>query len=436
MMKSSVSSFLKEIIIEAVMQEYRASELAAVVSPLAEKLNKYQPDKPKDGTVGFLAFNSGSKRMKIKTGRFLAKKLQLNNGVLPDEVIQKIAAQINEQLFSDLRVELCTGEEITINYYKAVGGSSCMTGDNYKKTKLYEVNPDRFHQLVMYLANDSARAIVSKLDNGQYLLDRIYSSNSYLNQLMENYAKKHNWYYRKYNSAGVSCLLLNGKEVTDYSIFVVSGLKYKDGEIPYTDTLAYYRIEGNTLTLLHPQAGYYEGRTNTEGYLEESCTCTVCGEDCREDETVTINDERVCEDCLEHDFVYCDECEEYVHYNDIQYVSSTEMHVCDACLSDYYTCCDNCGEYCRTVDSFTVSGGGKVCGVCIENYYLCSDCEEYHPSTNYVKGEDEYVCDDCIGSYAQCSECGEFYLELTERGGKKYCDECLDCAERIVEELV
>ena len=61
--------------------------------------------------------------------------------------------------------------------------------------------------------------------------------------------------------------------------------------------------------------------------------CTMCGEEC-EDITVIDDETRVCEDCLEDEFFYCDECGEF-WLND-----AVEYHT----LADGRTICEHCNK--------------------------------------------------------------------------------------------
>ena len=62
-------------------------------------------------------------------------------------------------------------------------------------------------------------------------------------------------------------------------------------------------------------------------------TCTMCGE---ENCTLTIVDEvaHVCEDCLDNEYIQCDECKEYWLYDAIKFYN----------LKDGRTLCEHCAE--------------------------------------------------------------------------------------------
>ena len=62
-------------------------------------------------------------------------------------------------------------------------------------------------------------------------------------------------------------------------------------------------------------------------------TCTMCGE---ENCNLTIVDEvaHVCEDCLDNEYIQCDECKEYWLYDAIKFYN----------LKDGRTLCEHCAE--------------------------------------------------------------------------------------------
>ena len=62
-------------------------------------------------------------------------------------------------------------------------------------------------------------------------------------------------------------------------------------------------------------------------------TCTMCG---KENCTLTVIDDvdRVCDDCLDEEFTFCDECKEYWVYDAIEFFT----------LKDGRTICEHCAE--------------------------------------------------------------------------------------------
>ena len=62
-------------------------------------------------------------------------------------------------------------------------------------------------------------------------------------------------------------------------------------------------------------------------------TCTMCGaEDC--ELTIVDEVEHVCEDCLDNEYIQCDECKEYWLYDAIKFYN----------LKDGRTLCEHCAE--------------------------------------------------------------------------------------------
>lgn len=78
---------------------------------------------PDDNSAGFIAYDvPGKNRMKMKTGKFLNRKLNLNNGYLNDVSLRRIADSINEAVNPDYNCELVSGDTIYQNYKDGIGG--------------------------------------------------------------------------------------------------------------------------------------------------------------------------------------------------------------------------------------------------------------------------------------------------------------------------
>ncbi len=109
----------------------------------------------------------------------------------------------------------------------------------------------------------------------------------------------------------------------------------------------------------------------------------------------------VCQNCVENEFLHCENCGELVHQNDAIW------------------CDDNLTLYCQS---------------CAEEYtFNCADCGEIHSIDNrYVTGDDEELCENCAGNgnYYYCDDCGELYyvdrMNYNENSGEYYCDYCYD----------
>ena len=402
---NKIATYIAARTAKAVKEKYSRQAWCDHRLKIIRVLTDLSPNKPDDGVAGFLAYDvDGHSRMKMRTGRFLTRKLKLNNNFLPDTSIQTIAAQINTKLFGNAdEIRLDSGERITRNYQSNVGGSSCMSGDSAEYTRLYADNPDKIKQLVMVSVNDSARAIVHVLDNGQYHMSRVYSTSEELKERMRNYACDKGWLV----SAG-----------EDKNMLIVSDLDYTDGEIPYADSLTGYRINSKGLTMVHTSLDHDGILDSTCGELNDN-KCCCCGESISEDDSYDEEGEIYCESCHDATFTRCGHCDEVYNTDDCTYVESTKMSVCRYCLERHYACCEDCGDYFKTDDTHTVDDK-TVCNNCLEKYTFCDECKTYHNDDDCVWTEEwnEVYCDGCLNeiieSYVSKDCEGQRLLSLTK----------------------
>lgn len=384
----SVSFLINTTIRDAVLNTRGSNCWTSRKYIIQEELNRLNPDLSKEHTSGMIAFDVPDKdRMKIRTQRFLTRKLILNNGFLPDHVISTVGDEINSVLFPDIETTIIKGQPITEAYRKSVGGSSCMTDCCAEHTKLYEMNPDKIQMLIMRYLNDSARAILYKLDNDKgYFLDRVYASNNLLEDKMYFYAEEKKWI--SYNN-------INGKSTEEKDTLIISDLVYEDGHVPYMDTFN-GDIDGGKLTL---SRGGSICMDSTDGCIEGGgYVCEWCAEHVHEDDAVSIGNYAYCQYCIDEHFTFCERCHEYVNSDDAVLIKDINKYVCNHCVSG--------------------------------NYVLCEDCESYIED-DYVTVESERcICMDCSTSteYKECVECNEWFYEanINEDG---YCNECEPEAE-------
>lgn len=351
------------------------------------KLDYKYPDKPDDGSIGYIAFNvSGKDRLKLKTTRYLTRKCKLNEvASLNNERIRILAEKINSLLWTvkELNdVELIHGSDITEAYYNKVGGSSCMTGSSSDYTKLYETNPTRFEMLTMRNDNDSARAIIHKLDNNQKLLGVIYATAKHLCDKMEDYARQQGW------------ILVDVD--TDKSMLIMSGLNYCNGEIPYMDVLTSGEICGGLLTASY-NSGNFDLQT-TDGTLDDGYQCETCGDYVSEDDLYRDDDETVyCEHCFNENFICCPDCEGWVHNNDAVLIQGKEIYACQYCADKNYHSCETCGDY-YTLDDMQILDNSAYCERCFDDIAgYCENCNETFLIEELTSVNDSrLLCADCI----------------------------------------
>lgn len=270
-----------------------------------------------------------------------------------------------------------------------------MTGGCADRVGLYVDNPKVYQMLTMRSGNDSARAMVIKLDNGKYFMDRIYSTCDFLVDKMINFAKSKKWFYRTTQHAG-SCIISDYKDVnvSDYSNFTVSGLVYTDGEIPYQDTIRNYRVQDGLLDICH--ANFYNDYDgvldSTEGTLEDDDTqsCDGCGDRYNyEDLCSNESGDVYCMDCWDEISFYCPKCNETACQNDSVYIKDIEQDWCSDCARHYAYICNKCGEA-EAVLTATEVDGEYYCNSCFENLSKCDKCNEVVSEVN-----DNEFCTKC-----------------------------------------
>jgi len=350
-------------------------------------INYRYPDKPDDGSTGFIAFDvPGKERLKLKTTRYLTRKCKLNEvASLNDEQIRILAEKINGLLWTvdELNdVELIRGKAITEAYGDEVGGSSCMSGYNSSYTRLYEVNPTRFEMLIIRTGNDSARAIVHKLDSGQKLMGVIYATAEHLLDMMENHADNQGW------------LTCNNTDCHNKNFWVMSNLQFCDGEIPYMDVLTSGDIDNGLLTVSY-NSGDFELQ-NTNGCLD-CYTCVSCGSAVHEDDAYSDdNGETYCEHCFHEIFLQCEDCGDITCKDDVVFIEDSEIYVCQNCASRRYYRCETCNEY-RTLDGMQIFDDNAYCENCFDEIAdYCEDCNEaFYIEDLTAVGDSGPLCEDC-----------------------------------------
>jgi hypothetical protein len=76
--------------------------------------------------------------------------------------------------------------------------------------------------------------------------------------------------------------------------------------------------------------------------------CERCGCELEEDEAYFVEDDILCEECLEQNTVTCDHCGERLYVSDAVFDDDTTL--CQRCFDDYYYRCESCGRIVRDND--------------------------------------------------------------------------------------
>lgn len=79
---------------------------------------------------------------------------------------------------------------------------------------------------------------------------------------------------------------------------------------------------------------------------EASLVCSDCGKtiDTNTDYTTLDNGNVICQDCIDENYFWCDDCELYYKKSDMNYYfTACETQVCQDCYDDHYFTCGDCG---------------------------------------------------------------------------------------------
>jgi hypothetical protein len=131
--------------------------------------------------------------------------------------------------------------------------------------------------------------------------------------------------------------------------------------------------------------------------------CYECGEELKEQETMHHigSGEHVCEDCRDRYYVYCEDCEVLVYYDEALSVDNGTI-VCEDCAGEYYTC-DHCGGLYSGHNLVTNSFRVTLCGPCYEDsYFTCAGCDEVYHVDDGEYLSDGYYCYDCADDHRAC----------------------------------
>ena len=206
-------------------------------------------------------------RIQIKMGRLLKRILDDNREYwgkflnrwrdsydekrTEDELIEELVLQYKvatKKIFDkafDTRIETVKGNEIRKWYhqsnYKSGKGSlhgSCMRYDQCANWfELYEKNPETCNLLIYRDSPEKVamRALLWKLDNGNYYLDRIYAADDTDKTIFINYAKRNGWLaYDTHKGSLPSDLKIKLNDI-NYSKF------------PYMDTFQWFNVKTKTI---------------------------------------------------------------------------------------------------------------------------------------------------------------------------------------------
>lgn len=132
-----------------------------------------------------------------------------------------------------------------------------------------------------------------------------------------------------------------------------------------------------------------------------------------------VDYDTICQNCVENEFVQCEECGELVHQDDAIWCEDSCMIYCDNCAEQYLIKCDECGEWHTTENCYRLANDDYICEHCYNNgnYCYCEGCGElfYFEDMHYNENDSCYYCDDCYED-----NCCEFdYYNAKHRNDKE-----------------
>jgi len=244
--------------------------------------------------------------------------------------------------------------------------NSCM---RYSKCndyiQFYSDNSDKVSLMILKVLDEEGeekikgRALVWKLDepSGRTFMDRIYTIDTYDEELFKNYAKEQGWLYKRnqnYKPGEYIVDTMDKDNVSTKTLIIRNIKKSSTDEYPYTDTFKYYNAELGILTNdsdyirydnyweLNDTSGEYsehtydeDGDENENGifvefydqrYSEEELTWCEYGHDWRLSHDATyLHDvnEYATEDYVENNMTYSSIEREYIFNDDAIY---SEFH--------------------------------------------------------------------------------------------------------------
>lgn len=154
------------------------------------------------------------------------------------------------------------------------------------------------------------------------------------------------------------------------SKYIISyGTHYRDYEHFNTCTLSTIKDSANLnlftvgATPICIQCGTKHRTQDNINCCADKMTCEHCGRQIAEDDGVWCGDNFYCCDCV----TYCDMCGYCEPNCRVRYLDNYHMNVCDDCIDDNFVTCEECGEYVRDYDA--------VYDEETDTYY-CRDCYE------------------------------------------------------------
>ena len=124
--------------------------------------------------------------------------------------------------------------------------------------------------------------------------------------------------------------------------------------------------------------------------------CSECGKIEDESDMTDVDDELVCQDCLDSEFVWSDHQQCYIRRDYATWVECVDSYVDDETLNDEFERCQCCDEYFLSEDMVETDDGYNLCDYCYQNethngYYNSDngfiEDYDYRPEPTFFGGD-------------------------------------------------
>ena len=121
--------------------------------------------------------------------------------------------------------------------------------------------------------------------------------------------------------------------------------------------------------------------------MEENARyCDMCGYELENGDGTWVDDQLLCESCVEEHCTTCDHCGETIWANDA--VEDDNITLCQTCYDDHYHRCECCGRIIHD-NSTNWQGDMPYCDSCYDEFN--DEIEEYVPAPNQMTTSNPYI---------------------------------------------
>lgn len=208
-----------------------------------------------------------SNRNKVKIGRFARSILRVNDIKFTDKEIEEFVNSYKSEIEllnnAFMKFEIVEGDLIAKYYNQRTYylpsngtlGNSCMKNVPDDFFYIYSQNPDRVKMIILYndlgsISNGKyrsdhiqGRALLWKTDQGDMIVDRIYTNFDKDVDLFKKFAENNGWWCKRNQNSSCSFVAQMGEQ-TKVPIYTITLSKSDFDCYPYLDTFAYFN--GNT----------------------------------------------------------------------------------------------------------------------------------------------------------------------------------------------